>query len=320
MCYTLVVRGVFSMYDSIRNTKELIANQIEKGFEFVDGKPFSEYQKVYFSTNENIKGYLNIENIKDKENALSVLASGDHSFNLIAEGILDIDTFDTNKLTEYYVFGLKKALILKYNYKEYLNIISLLINENTSFYIINDILYDLLSYMDIKYREFWKNILDYNYKEQKNSNIKLNLIKMLFINIKDGSNFNNYIENEEKYLKLKNNINKVNITFKCANAKNLYDEFNRKYNLILLSNILDYFGVNWNINDYTNKLNKICNDNYIIFLKYIYLYYTDNFTRTKSLITGIKSDREDLKDYIIEKLPYYYNKYGDGIILSKNKI
>ena len=57
---------------------------------------------------------------KDKKKALSVLASGDHVFNLIYYGILNIDTFDTNRLTEYYALGLKRAALLAFTYEEYL--------------------------------------------------------------------------------------------------------------------------------------------------------------------------------------------------------
>ena len=66
----------------------------------------TSYSKVYLWTNENIDAYLNIVDISSKENALSVLASGDQTFNLITKGIMNIDTFDTNKLTEYFALGL----------------------------------------------------------------------------------------------------------------------------------------------------------------------------------------------------------------------
>ena len=74
---------------------------------------FDGYQRVYFQTNENIEGYLGLEDLSHKENALCIAGSGDHAFSLISKGINDIQLFDINKLTEYMIMGLKKAIILQ---------------------------------------------------------------------------------------------------------------------------------------------------------------------------------------------------------------
>lgn len=302
--------------------KNLIKKQVDANSIYSDGNAFEGYQKTYFSTNENIKDYLNLVNFRNKEKALTVLASGDQVFNLINKGILNIDTFDINKLSEYYVFGLRYALIQKYNYKTYLNVVKTLMNKNTSFEEINDILFGLLPYMDNKYRMFWTEILNYNYNIQKNNKTKLNLIEMLFINIQDKSYLNNYLIDEKEYNKLKNNLYRTNISYKCTNAINLDKEFTNKYDLILLSNILDYFnnylGKNWDLKKYIDKLDKITNKDAIIFINYIHNYYSKHITRNNDLIDGTGINLEDFKELIIKKLPLYNNKrIGDGIIIKK---
>ena len=103
------------MKEDILATKTIIKTQIDNGKIYVFGKSFSKYQKVYCCTNENINGYMNKFNFDNKENALTVMASGDHVFNLACNDILYIDTFDTNILTEYYVLGIKRSAILAFD-------------------------------------------------------------------------------------------------------------------------------------------------------------------------------------------------------------
>ena len=50
--------------EAIEYSKLLLEEQVNKGQIFVTGKPFTKYQKVYFSSNENIKDddIIQIEN------------------------------------------------------------------------------------------------------------------------------------------------------------------------------------------------------------------------------------------------------------------
>ena len=170
--------------EAIEYSKLLIEEQVSKGNFFSSGLPFTKYQKVYITTNENIKDYLNIFNINKKDNALSVLASGDCVFNLICKGINNIDTFDTNSLTEYLVLGLKYAMIEKYTYKEYLINMEKLCDMDSNLEEITAIINDLLKFMDGKYKKYWSEIINYNYSLQKSNTNYINLFHMLFINIR----------------------------------------------------------------------------------------------------------------------------------------
>ena len=99
------------MDESTLYAKEMIKNQVNQKRITNVFEPFSKYSKGYLWTNENIKEYINKKYISEYNSALSVTGSGDHLFNLILNNVLNIDTFDTNTLTEYNVLGLKKALI-----------------------------------------------------------------------------------------------------------------------------------------------------------------------------------------------------------------
>lgn len=310
------------MDNIINGTKELLDKQYINGKSFCSGKPFSTYQKVYFSTNENIKEYIEKSNLNNKHNALSVMASGDHSFNLIEKDILNIDTFDTNALTEFYVLGIKQSMIIKYSYKEYLIILNKLLDINTSLEELTSIMHDLLPYMDIKYRNFWKYILDYNYTIQKKNNTNINLFNLLFINLVTTDKLierNNYLTNEETYNKLKNNLNKSNISFKNVNAIDLPRVFNNGYDIMLLSNIFEYLDLK-NINQYIDKLLSLMNDNGKIFLMYIFDYATKNYTR-KKIFYNSNITLDDFNNYELLKVKTCTkNNIQDGVLVLNKRL
>ena len=315
--------------EAINKSRLLIEEQVNKEQVFISGESFTKYQKVYFSTNENIKEYLNLIDYNNKDSALTVTSSGDHIFNLINKGITNLDTFDTNSLTEYLVLGLKYAMIKKYSYQEYLNTYIKLIDKNISLNEISDILNDLTNYMGIKYKKYWKELISYNYKLQKNNNNNLNIIYMLYIGFSSlNLNIfnNNYLSNEVEYNKVKSMIDKINIKFKNINAVDLIALNNKKYDLILLSNILDYFNriyqknnKKFNINElnkYIDNINSLLKEEGILFLKYIFNYATNNYKRSLIFENNNIKDIELTKQEIY-KIKSYNSDIYDGIILSK---
>lgn len=319
------------MSEIFSRTKELLDKQYENGKAFCSGKPFSTYQKVYFSTNENIKDYINNVNLEGKTKAISVMASGDHSFNLIEKGILNIDAFDSNALTEFYVLGLKRAMILRYSCKEYLITLNKLLDINTSLEELTSILSDLLPFMDKKYREYWRYIIDYNYKVQINKNSNINLFNLLFINIVSGDKLverNNYLNDEKTYNKFKSLLVRSNIIFKNVNAIDIPKEFQGKYDVMCLSNIFEYLQPyfkerNGYFNNYIDELDSIMNIDGIIFLMYIFHYATNNYTREKLF----HSYDVTLKDFDSYGMPYEMLKVSscnnykmkDGVLILKKE-
>ncbi len=314
------------MTDIINGTKELLNKQYESGKAFCSGKPFSTYQKVYFSTNENIKDYINRSNLEGKNTALSVMASGDHSFNLVEKGILNIDTFDSNALTEFYVLGIKRTMIMRYSYKEYLIILNKLLDINTSLEELTSILSDLLPFMDKKYREYWRYIIDYNYKVQINKNSNINLFNLLFINIVSGDKLverNKYLNDEKTYNKFKSLLVRSNIIFKNVNAIDIPKEFQGKYDVMCLSNIFEYlqhyfskfYPMDKFIISYIEELMSLMNADGQIFLLYIFDYATRNYTREK-IFYGL--NLEVLRTYEIFKInSCRKTNMQDGVLVLK---
>lgn len=265
----------------IASAKRLIAEQVSRNRASY-GISFNTYNKSYCWTNENIKGYLNLVDFNGKENALSVLASGDHAFNLVYNGIKNVDTFDVNRLTEYIALGLKRAMILKYSYQDFLIVMKNLCSYDSKVECIYEIIEGLLPYMEEKHSKFWQEIIKFNYIIQKENSTNINLIHMLTVNFTESYDYirgNSYLKNEEAYNKLKLDLLNAKINFKNVNALDLSQEFNGKYDLVLLSNILDYFGHYWGsywdyetLKNYTEKLENITNKDAIIFLNYLFVH------------------------------------------------
>lgn len=301
--------------------KEMIENQVNQKKIMNVFEPFSKYSKGYLWTNENIKEYINKKYISEYNSALSVTASGDHLFNLILNNVLNIDTFDTNTLTEYNVLGLKKALIEKFKYNDFLTICELIANNMLTLEETTYLIKDLLPLMDKKYRKYWQNISEYNYQLQKNNDEYLDLFAMLFINITEKNKFirrNSYLMGKDNYDKFKENMMRANINFYCTNAINILDTFpNQKYDVILLSNILDYITINWNyeqLRKFEDELLFITNNNGKIFLAYLLNYYNKN---NKNIFRRADIKKEELINEIIIELKEKDYKHNDAVILIR---
>ena len=318
------------MIKAIIHAKRIIERQVKQNDYEMISEDFSKYQKGYYWTNENIDHYLGMNNLKNMHSALTVAGTGDHAFNLVVHGISEIDTFDINKLTEYLVFGLKRTMIDVYGYYEFLAMQNLIADPQISLDDLTDIISGLTFHMDTKYRIFWREIIDYNYKLQKKNGTNLNLIHMLYVGVFAWNfhiNNNTYLYDEYMYEDFRNKLGKANITFKGVDALDLSKAYKgKKYDIIMLSNILDYanatWGNNWDINQletYVKSLEGLSNDNALIFIKYILSYMKGgvekpNLFHDSSIVTS------EITDEIYSIPKNNTSKECDGIILRRVKI
>lgn len=306
----------------IEATKEMIFNQLRRKASF---NKFDGFNKVYYQTNECIEGYLNKFQFSNNEKGLCIAGSGDHPLSLICHGIHNIQLFDINKLTEYFVLGIKRAMILKYDYYEYIEINKRLVSSNISLNEQTEILLGLLAFMEEPYKTFWKDIIDFNYKTQislggitKYINLFYLLCKGSFwkINIQNSI----YLQNEEKYNYTRNNLGKVNFKFKYANVIDLTNLLCDKYDVILLSNTLDYVINKYEKNlqgakllEFSQELEHISNPGAVIFLYYIF-----NTKIADNLLNYFKNNLNETKNTfeIINIFSYYSS---NKMILKKIK-
>lgn len=176
---------------------------------------FDGVQKTYPFTNEDISAILKLVDLREKENILSIMASGDQVFNFIADSdVKSIDTFDINRLTEFYVLGIKRAMVLKYS--ERLDFIYTA--ENLDLGIVdlqNDFILELLPFMDKRYAIFWKEIGDFYYEITKDMSCIPSLFKLLTLDISiyNIETYNDWLSDSNKYARLRERVSKVDISF-----------------------------------------------------------------------------------------------------------
>ena len=82
-------------------------NKIEKDimgtYDVYNTRYSSEYNKVYFNTNESLDDLFKNVDIKNKD-VLTVLGSGDQSFYCYDGDARSVDVFDVNRLAIYYYY------------------------------------------------------------------------------------------------------------------------------------------------------------------------------------------------------------------------
>lgn len=303
--------------EELYKTKELIENYIKYHNAFSN--------RVYSYTNENIKSYLNNFDFNDKNSALSVLSSGDQVFNLIHNGITNIDAFDSNYLTEFYSLGIKKAMILKYDYKDFLHKYLDLLLGYYSIYKESIFIEKLLPYMDSRYAMFWNELVKFNYDLQSNNSDKRLLISDIvtkrFI-MKDRIKlYNNYLSSNEDYEILKDNLLNSKINFSCLDILDISNKFNNKYDFILLSNIFDYldsrFKFGWNyscLKEEINKMNSMLNNDGVILIHYLFKCIMEDNKVKGTLIAGSNVKYNDLTNEELCYFDFFDNKnYSDNM-------
>lgn len=250
------------MTNYLENDIKAAINIINGNYQTIDRKI---YRPIYPWTNERIDQYIADYNLEEKK-VLTITSSFDHALHSINHGAKSIDCFDINRLCKYYA-DLKQALILRYD-KDLVNKILNFTqnNEDLSHYKINP----YFSLEDIKdlfimpeSYIFWSVIIN-NPAFNKNN-------YRLFRN--DGNPTNKL----PPLLELKEQLKTTSINFFDFDIENIntYLDDSHKYDIVFLSNILDFYKEDTEIiNIIMNKLN----DNGLIFD-----YHIKKRNRTHSL-------------------------------------
>jgi hypothetical protein len=210
---------------------------------------FSKYSLIYPFTTENLSGYFDQINFKDRK-VLTVTASGDHALNAILYGAKEVCTFDINRFTKYYL-ALKKAAILYLDYAAYICFFS----GMSDLYLDKHIYKMIRNGVDDSSKIFWDSLFD----EYNINDISYALLRNKYTDIEELRKFNPYLI-EDKFLKLKMKIEKFDFSFMESNILNLSEYLNDlKFDLILLSNINDYIYQLYN-NEYLSEYKKLIFD------------------------------------------------------------
>ncbi|MBQ9834451.1 MAG: hypothetical protein IJO33_04600 [Bacilli bacterium] len=266
-------------------------------FEELRTKDFKEYNVLYMMTNEQLNDIWHKRKQLGNCNALSVLASGDQAFNLINKGVLSIDTYDINRLTEYYALGFKKTAIETLSFMDFLNLFDRYDLEWNS-----DLEREVIKNMPDEYRWFWQEFL-YSAKDIKRNPSIFDLvggcgiIDQILCDRK-----NNYLLDENEYKLLQENMKKAKITFSCCDIKEIPKSFGQ-YNIIYLSNILDYYKQIFRGKHSLQKAYKLLTTIYMKNLKDSGEIFLTNLTgdfRTKLFLDNPEIPQNKYYDYLNE--------------------
>lgn len=198
---------------------------------------FVEYAGFYHITNEKASEIIEKTTVTDKMKALCVLAGGDQVLNFINAGIKNIDTFDINRLTEYYALGFKKRAVECLSYAEFIKLFS----YNQGLYIRShnhlqpEIEKYVIENMEEEYRWFWQQFKYALIQEGFDPSI---FHLSIFTGPKNITS-NNYAKDEETYKNFQKLVKDAKITFKRSSITKLPENF-CMYDLVYLSNIMDY--------------------------------------------------------------------------------
>ena len=251
---------------------------------------YQEYSKCYPFTNERLKDLTALIDKENINNALCVLSSGDHAFNLIYHGISDIDTFDCNIVTDYYALGFKKTAIECLTYQQFLDFFFNSSSEH------QEIERYIISCLPEKYQNFWQNYIRYLADSDKKSIGVFGLLGFIENYMQEN---NNYLSSEQDYKQLQKNLLNAKINFKKMTIKDIYHQ-KEHYDLIMLSNILQamkkpLFGNPLNIAEKIYKHNLKENGEMI----YLYEFFDSELLGKKERVLERTPKHQNIK-YILD--------------------
>lgn len=206
----------------------MVIEDIKKADELINKKTylyFDKYARLYPITNECLKDYTSIFNKQNK--VLSVIGSGDQILEMVNKDIYNIDIFDINRLTYYYL-NLKIAAIKSLTSNEY---ISLFINHDNLDSI--NIYSKIRTYLNKKNQIFWDYIINKNGLEKV---FKSNLFYMFDSN---NQSYLTYIE-DSNYYNLKKKLEYIHLNYYFNNIDQIILFNKKKYDLIYISNIIEH--------------------------------------------------------------------------------
>ena len=219
------------------------------------------FDVIYPFTSENIAGYMEDLDLTNKK-IITVTASSDHILNAIAQGALDITTFDINPETRFYM-ELKLAGVKRLEYEDFLKIFLL----DNSMSLNKEIIMSLITSRDCQY--YWEE----KYRENKNNGLllkKSSVFYRKYFNTKSKLKQNIYL-NKSKYQQVQKRLEEVKINFINTDLKNLH--LKGEYDDMFLSNISDYISLMYQehpLEQFAKKIYELSENVKTIYFAYLY--------------------------------------------------
>ena len=183
------------------------------------------FQKIYPFATENVYGCFSNYNFKDKE-CLTVLGSSSQMLYMYLNGAKEVTTFDINRLSVYYYYFIKAFLLSKINKEDLISIFTVKSNKR--------IISKIIRKLDGDAYIFWKTLYN-KYGVKLFTDIKL----FHEVDVPTIYHTSGYLE-DDSIKELRKIIGKIEPNFINCNVKELPNNLHQKYDLIYLSNIIEY--------------------------------------------------------------------------------
>lgn len=212
-----------NLKEAIDETKKMMDKQ---GYGY---NSFAKYSLFYFHSNENAK--MALENLEfNKNQALSVMASGDQVFNLISLGVKHIDAFDINILT-YFIYHLRRAIYLVYGPEKGAIIENMFCSVEIDTIKLLKILTTLRPVLPDEVIAYFQEVLTYAHYLQTYHSENYFAYLSIILNRK-GQNL--YLSDFSRF---QDNLEHAEVNFINSDIENLSGNLDRNYDLMYFSNI-----------------------------------------------------------------------------------
>lgn len=210
------------------------------------------YGRIYPWSNENIKSYYNYVDLNGK-NTLAITASGDHVIYASLAGSKLVDAVDINKLAKYYS-ALKIAMIRTY---DRIQLVKQMKNKGVFQFkkaFINRIdIEEIESFLTDEEAYFWSGLT------KNKTLIDDNIFR--WDGFRGNVDLPYYIEDENTYKKLQENLEKCKITYYDMDLSEKNLELPNTYDCVYLSNVLEHVWLDSKQVDTLNNCENALNQN-----------------------------------------------------------
>lgn len=273
---------------------------IEEQAPYASHDHYYSYSKVVPTTNEYLYRYEHL--FKNRKNMLGPIASGDQIFSAILAGIDDFEVFDISRFPKYFLY-LKKAAVQGLTLEEYKEFFGRrFISENCLptkskyYYLYQD---KIRPYMDKEGLSFW----DFFFKRYFLKEIYDGLSELNFLTDKVKARNNKFLQ-QKYYRELRDRLKDVRINVKTGNILDLATSYNSEYDVIYLSNIHSYIGIEG-----------------LLYLLH-HLNTTPDGVMILAMVPGLWTGDNYIGDVDLRHFngqPYKFTRY-DGYIAGKRKV
>lgn len=239
----------------LKNT--YLANNTSKGFKRLKG-----FQKAYSTSNEDLVALFEAVNVKGKR-VLTVGSSGDQTLYAILNGAKEVHLVDLCPYAKVFL-DYKISAIKTFTYEQFVEnfrfmYIKNLVNGKNRYvtdtdFVTSDVYKKISHNMDAESRDFWDN---YFLEMDKAVDFTIDAVDSVV-----GAEFT-YLKDKNTYDKLKEKLKRGEFVVKFTNddiihfSQNLKN--NERYDVILLSNLIDYISKNFILFDSGQVIKKFKN-------------------------------------------------------------